>query len=363
MLPRRLVGIWMLGGCVILWVGSSTAVQALSEKDPDFRQPIFVSFFNAGMGSVLLFPKFWSWHRRKTGSRDRAAAYQVELQPTMQLTGTIGMLGLMSQCIFNASLLHTSVATNTVISSSSSVFTFVFSLVILHTPFSVLSFGAASLSFLGCMLVAREVPKDLRADAIHNTNMGNVEALTAAALFSLTSVSLQRVAARDFDTSAYMGLNGVCALMLAPVVLFLADRAGMEDFRLPSFRILLVLVLNALLGCVFANYLYTGALLRLSPLLANAGLSLSIPVSALVDQVFLGEHRFSAKWGIGAALSAAGVVLAAMDLQDEGLSACEKDKSEELQPLNLQEGDEDVDKAHADMVQRCLKTHDEIELP
>lgn len=349
---------------MILWVGSSTAVQAVSEKDPDFRQPIFVSFFNAGMGSVLLLPKFWSWRGRKaSSSSEMVAACQVELRPTARLTGTIGMLALMSQCIFNASLLHTSVATNTVISSSSSVFTFVLSLLILRSPFSVLSFGAASLSFLGCMIVAREVPKDLRAEAIHNTSAGNVEALTAAALFSLTSVSLQRLAARDFDTSAYMGLNGICALMLAPLVLFLADRAGMEDFRLPSLRILLVLILNALLGCVFANYLYTCALLRLSPLLANAGLSLSIPVSALVDQVFLGEHRFSAVWGMGAALSAGGVVLAALDLQDEALLAFDKDKSEELQPLCMEEGDEDADKADADMVRRCLSTRGEIELP
>merc|ERR1712061_456044 len=116
----------------------------------------------------------------------------------------------------------------------------------------------------------------------------------------------------------------------------------MEFFRQPSPTTLLSLTANALLGCTFANYLYTSALLLLSPIVANVCLSLSIPLSALADEVVLRQHRFSLEWFLGAALVTCGVVLASLDLKDSDASAKKTDKQlaqeEELHSL-LDHGD------------------------
>merc|ERR1712048_789176 len=102
-------------------------------------------------------------------------------------------------------------------------------------------------------------------------------------------------------------MNGLLALGLSPVLLYVAHTCGIECFRPPPPHTLLFLTANALLGSTFANYLYTSALLLLSPIVTSVCLSLSIPLSALADEVFLQQHRFSAGWAMGAGLVSCGV--------------------------------------------------------
>eukprot|EP00931_Biecheleriopsis_adriatica_P049881 TRINITY_DN28862_c0_g1_i1.p1 TRINITY_DN28862_c0_g1~~TRINITY_DN28862_c0_g1_i1.p1 ORF type:complete len:360 (-),score=74.06 TRINITY_DN28862_c0_g1_i1:25-1104(-) len=347
---KHLVGAGMLIGCLVLWVCSSVAVQVIAGQGANFKQPLFVTFLNSGMGITLLWPHAARWLTAKGQHLGKAG-----LSSTASLSATIGMLWLLSSCLYNFSLLQTSVATNTVLSSTSSVFTFMFALIILRSPFRFVALGAAVLSFSGCFVVAKQVPQDLVPKAIHTTQLGDALTLASAALFSLSSVLLQKFAPSDFDTSSFMGLNAVLSLTLAPPVLYVADALGCEAFRLPDLRVLCQLAANALFGCVFANYLYTSALLRLSPLLANAGLSLSIPISALVDEVLLGQHQFSTAWGLGAALASAGVVLAAFDLEAASVSEdMGKAHPEELQPLVRSQsgGGEDDDELSSAMIRR-----------
>merc|ERR1711865_1313351 len=166
----------------------------------------------------------------------------------------------------------------------------------------------------------------------------------SAAMFSLASVMLRRWAPEEFDTGFFMGMNGLLVLGLSPALLAGADCFGLESFQSPSAHTLGFLLLNALLGCTFANYLYTSALLLLSPLIATVCMSLSIPLSALTDEVLLQEHRFSAGWAAGAALVGTGVVLAAFDFTEPALEEQRADRkgaeAAELQSLLDAEGDE-----------------------
>eukprot|EP00445_Apocalathium_hangoei_P011333 CAMPEP_0203882448 /NCGR_PEP_ID=MMETSP0359-20131031/26670_1 /ASSEMBLY_ACC=CAM_ASM_000338 /TAXON_ID=268821 /ORGANISM="Scrippsiella Hangoei, Strain SHTV-5" /LENGTH=209 /DNA_ID=CAMNT_0050802497 /DNA_START=50 /DNA_END=675 /DNA_ORIENTATION=- len=208
------------------------------------------------------------------------------------------------------SLEYTSVATNTVISSSSSVFTFVFSLIICRDPFRWSSFVAAVLSLLGCSLVAAQAPQNVSKSAVTNSNFGDLLALVSAGMFALSSVLLRKHAPQDLDMNSYMGVTGLLALTAAPALLYTADAFAWERFVAPSPRVFAALTANALFGCTLANYFYNSALLLLSPLVANMCLSLSIPLSALTDEFVLGQHRFSAAWMVGASTVAAAVVVA-----------------------------------------------------
>lgn len=340
MIPRRALGFVMLGTTVVLWVSSSFLVQRIFEG-VHFEQPIFVTLFNSASSVSLLVPRLVCGPKTTT-SDARKGASATPILDVLRLSGTIGLLWLCAQWIFNVSLLYTSVATNTVLSSTSSVWTFVFSLLICHDPFRWLSFGAASLSFLGCAIVALQNPRSLNESAVANSMLGDGLALASAAMFALASVMLRRWAPEEFDTGFFMGMNGLLVLGLSPALLAGADCLGLEQFQYPSAHTLAFLALNALLGCTFANYLYTSALLLLSPLIATVCMSLSIPISALADELLLREHRFSAGWAAGAALVGSGVVLAAFDFTEPAPEAEDRNGAEaaELQSLLEAEGDE-----------------------
>lgn len=164
-------------------------------------------------------------------------------------------------------------------------------------------------------------------DAMANSLLGDLLALGSAAMFSLASVMLRKLAPAEFDIGFFMGVNGFLVLSVSPVVLVLVHVLGIEKFQAPGMWTLVFLAGNALLGCTLANYLYTSALLVLSPLAATVSMSLSIPVSALMDQVVLRNHTFSTGWAAGAALVGASVFLVALDSDpDEDLKAARDDR-------------------------------------
>lgn len=304
--PRsRILGFVMLFSTILLWVGSSAFVQTIFSGDLHYGKPLFVTLFNSATSAIWLLPRLVN----PTGTNRPLAS-------VAKLSATVGLLWLCSAVVFNLSLEYTSIATNTVLSSTSSVFTFLLSLLICNDTFRWSSLGASILSLLGCSVVAYQVPQNLRAGVVSNSGLGDALALASACMFALASVLLRRFAPDDLDLGSYMGITGLIALGLSPGVLCAAHLGGLEQFSLPTRNTLAALTVNAVFGCTLANYLYNSALLLLSPLVANICLSLSIPVSALMDEALLGQHRFSTGWAFGAAVTTAGAIVAAMDLGD-----------------------------------------------
>lgn len=306
---QHMLGFAMLTGTLFLWIASSVAVQTIFGGPVQFRKPMFLTLFNSATSTVLLLPRIFDARTAKTSLVSTISAVG-------SLSGTAGLIWLCSQFIFNISLLHTSVATNTVLSSTSSMFTFVFSLCICRDRFSWRTCGAATLSCLGCAVVAYQAPQNLQADAVTTSSFGDALALTSAALFALASVLLRKWALPEMDMSDYMGVNGLLSLVLAPGMLYAGHVCGIESFTAPSIRIVMALAVNAVVGSSFANYLYTRALMLLSPVVANMYMSLSIPLSALTDELLLGEHRFSLGWAMGASMACVAVFAAAFDMDE-----------------------------------------------
>jgi drug/metabolite transporter (DMT)-like permease len=186
------------------------------------------------------------------------------------------------------------------------------------------------------------------SSAVNNSVFGDVLTLASAALFALVSVMLRKVAPEGFDLSYFMGMNGLLAIGLSPGVLYVAHHWGVEHFRPPTADALLALTINAVLGSTCANYLYTSALLLLSPLVTTVCMSLSIPISAFTDELLMREHRFSTGWFIGASFVSASVVFAAFDLEaaPETSSSArgEAGEEEELKGLLEHEGSQDHDR-------------------
>jgi len=187
---KKAVGFAMLGGTVVLWVASSVLVQMVFEG-VHFEKPVFVTLFNSSMSVSFLIMRL----PMCAGSRaDDQAAKSVPFRSVLRLSSTLGLLWLCSQWAFNMSLVYTSVATNTVLSSTSSVFTFFFSIVICRDPFRWPSFCAAVFSFAGCTIVAIQAPSNISKDAVTNSSFGDVLVLVSSAMFAFVSVLLRKLA-------------------------------------------------------------------------------------------------------------------------------------------------------------------------
>lgn len=316
----------MLGAVVFLWVASSLLVQAIFE-DVKFEQPVFLTVFSASCSVSLLLPQIAKKGTIRVQDLDPSYGDLI-----LKLSGTLGLLWMAASWAFNTSLLHTSVATNTVLSSCSSIFTFLFSLAICGDPFRWWSFCAVISSFVGCTVVSLQSPENISKNAVSNTLAGDGLAVLAAALYALVSVMLKKFAPDELDVSLFFGYNGLFAIVLSPFLISAAHFSGVETYRSPSWRTISCLALNALLGSSLANYLWGSAMLLLSPLVATIGLSISIPLSAFADEVLMQEHSFGVGWACGASLVFMGVILAALDLGPEDIAKDRKDE-QELQAL------------------------------
>jgi len=344
-LRRTTLGFAMIAGTLLLWVASSVATQAIFGPAEHYQKPLFISLFNCASMMCLLLPYMCC-----PGRGGKGPGLITSLAAVAPLSATLGMLWLTAQWIYNLSLAHTSLASNTVLSSTSTAFTFIFSLMILKDSFRWLSFGAAILSFVGCSVVAISTPRSISRSAVANTEDGDILALLSAAMFSLNSVLLTRVAPEHgVDMGHFLGMNGILALILAPVLLYIADSTGAEPFRMPNSETVVVLTMNAILGSTIASYLYASSLQLLSPLVANVCLSLSIPLSAVTDATLLKQHKFTAEWGAGATITVVGVICAAIDfggapdadvsLNGKGDDRGENGESSELESLLENEDD------------------------
>lgn len=250
----------------------------------------------------------------------------------VRLSLSIGSLWLLAQWLYNLSLAHTDLATNTVLSSTSSIFTLCFSVLLNRDNLRWLSILAALISFVGCMIVVAQSPSGDARLAVGTSSLGYALAIFSAAMSSLASVLFQKHCPAGLDPSMFMATNGVLAGLFSPLLLYALHRLSLESFHVPTAETLIFLCANAIMGSTLAMYLYTRALLLLSPLVANICLTLSIPTAALTDGI-MKRHSFSIGWMFGASIMALGALFAAMDLERVEREILETAEVAELESL------------------------------
>jgi solute carrier family 35 protein F5 len=139
---RHVIGVGMLMIVVVLWVSSSVITQRIFLNE-SFDAPFFLTYFNTAVFITYLIPKLVSKALQK---RQHASDYaqvdaDVQSHTDRQLTWKEVFRHSIVFCpiwftmnyLFNLSLDKTSVASNTIMSSTSSLFTLAFSACLLKT--------------------------------------------------------------------------------------------------------------------------------------------------------------------------------------------------------------------------------------
>lgn len=254
-----------------------------------------------------------------TEGSDGAESSLLSNRPTVSARGGVGSrvklhtrlalqfapMWLIANWTFNASLCRscgtgTSVSNSTLLSASSSVFTFVFSIMFLGDAFSPLKMLCALLNLGGvALLVLNDGSSD---DGGSPMLAGDLMAVFSAACMAGYSVQLKRMlpaqqAEAENGEKVVMpmlfGFLGVAAaviclpLFFAAIALKCKGWSNLELLQELMSRphIFGALTINGLLGTVLSDLLWARAVVLTSPLVANLGIGFTIPLAFAVDYV------------------------------------------------------------------------------
>ncbi|KAK6435715.1 hypothetical protein LTR95_008101 [Oleoguttula sp. CCFEE 5521] len=378
---RRAVGLLLLGCTVFLWTTSNFLASTIF-ADQTYSKPYFVTYFNTAFFILPLVPillhkaykrpeDFTQWRHDirsiftrvqppqlrlseddedmstsqtlllgsepsesfSIDSIDRAkSAQSISTKPSAQLslheTSRLALEFCLLWFAANYSvppcLSYTTVASSTILTSTSSVFTLLFGALFRVETFTIRKCLAVFASLAGIALISSIDFSGENNDADHRGDfpkkapweiaLGDGLALLSAVLYGLYAVFMK---SRIRDESRvnmplFFGLVGLFNVLLLWPGFFVLHCTGVEIFEMPpTGRVLGIIMANSVASLV-SDVAWAYAVLLTSPIVVTVGLSLTIPLS-LVGQVVLNGQTTGALYWVGAVI----VVLSFVFVQEE----------------------------------------------
>lgn len=296
------LGLIFLGCVIILWVLSSFLLNDLFELGT-YSKPFLITWFNTAAFSLYLIPYFWNKGARSkdnktdvTSDDDDEVLFSaghedkppLTFRETVQLSFWFSILWFTSNFFNNASLLFTSVSSQTILSSTSSFFTIMIGYFLKMESLNNTKVVSLLISFIGVLCVTVNDDPQTTSDPLQSIFVGDILALLGAVCYGIYSILLKLKVGDDsrVDMTLFFGFVGVFNTILLWPSLILVNRLGYETFALPpTSHIWMVLLFNCFISFL-ADFLWARAMLLTSPLTVTVGLCLTIPVAMLCDIIF-----------------------------------------------------------------------------
>ncbi|KAJ3737103.1 hypothetical protein DFJ43DRAFT_1049205 [Lentinula guzmanii] len=334
------IGISLLLVVVFLWTTSNYVTQDLFQDG--YEKAFFVTYLNTASFTLYLLPflvKFclkkstvtWSFMKAKD-VRYRSAEYDPldsedayvdeddyveghhherrlsessELPPltvreTANLAFVFCFIWFTANWTLNASLDYTSVASATILSSTSGFFTLGIGRVFKVETLTPAKIGAVFISFVGVILVALSdssqtstesdnlISTSIFASTRHS--LGDFLAVFSAVFYSFYVILLKvRIRSESrIDMKLFFGFVGLYNIISCWPIGIILHLTGVERFELPSSDKAVGALLVNMAITWSSDYLYVLAMLKTTPLVVTIGLSLTIPL-AVVGDFFLSK--------------------------------------------------------------------------
>lgn len=346
---RWTLGLLMLGLVIILWVLSSFLINLIFEDD-SYRKPFFITYINTAAFIFYLFPTAKAVvvnykdtgranvHRELimeeegTGSDSNRSVdmtsplltnleagthanqkKRLTLYETIKLSAEFCILWFTANLVTNASLAFTSVASQTILSTTSSFFTLFIGAIFHVESLSKSKVLGSFISFVGIIMVTKSDSHQRYqrhiADVSGDDNdavqvlIGNLLALAGAVLYGVYSTLLKREVGDEtrVNMKIFFGFVGLFNLLFLWPSLIVLDFFGWEPFSLPKDpKVVVIIFVNCLITFV-SDFCWAKAMLLTSPLTVTVGLSITIPLAMFGDVIF--KHKtMSALYLFGATL-------------------------------------------------------------
>ena len=346
---RWTLGLLMLVLVIILWVLSSFLINLIFEDD-SYRKPFFITYINTAAFIFYLFPTAKAVvvnykdtgranvHRELimeeegTGSDSNRSVdmtsplltnleagthanqkKRLTLYETIKLSAEFCILWFTANLVTNASLAFTSVASQTILSTTSSFFTLFIGAICHVESLSKSKVLGSFISFVGIIMVTKSDSHQRYqrhiADVSGDDNdavrvlVGNLLALAGAVLYGVYSTLLKREVGDEtrVNMKIFFGFVGLFNLLFLWPSLIVLDFFGWEPFSLPKDpKVVVIIFVNCLITFV-SDFCWAKAMLLTSPLTVTVGLSITIPLAMFGDVIF--KHKtMSALYLFGATL-------------------------------------------------------------
>ncbi|WOL12015.1 thiamine-repressible mitochondrial transport protein THI74-like [Canna indica] len=194
-----------------------------------------------------------------------------------------------AQLSFNISLKYTTVTSNTILSSTSSLFTFLVALAFLGETFTWLKLISVLLCMGGTIIVSLADSNTAVSAIATNPLLGDILSLLSAGLYAVY-ITLIRKKLPDEEkgegqasTAQFLGFIGLFNLFIFLPVALLLNFTRLEPFHKLSWNQFGLIVGKGLMDNVLSDYLWVKATQLTTTTVATAGLSIQVPIAAVVD--------------------------------------------------------------------------------
>jgi len=205
---------------------------------------------------------------------------------------------------------YTSVASSTILTSTSSIWTLVFGAAVRVESFTFKKLIGVLASLAGIILIstvdlAGKDNDDNRGNFPHKTQgeiaIGDTMAFGSALMYGLyTVVMKKRIGNEDrVNMPLFFGLVGLFNVVFLWPGFLILHFTGVETFQFPPTGKIWTIVLLNSASSFLSDYCWAYAMLLTTPLVVTVGLSMSIPLS-LIGQMILSAQYSSALYWVGA---------------------------------------------------------------
>lgn len=362
-IARRTLGILLLMITVVLWTASNFLASFIF-ADNTYSKPYFVTYINTSFFAISLVPIFLNIaHKQGYSSlrnafsrscqgysrapqedapksmdaeeRSESSAHllgtdeeglphpnisdKAEIEPiltvyeTAKLSLEFCLLWFIANYLIAACLQYTTVASSTILTSTSSIWTLVFGTMFRVEKFSARKLIGVLASLTGIVLISMvdlsSDNEDNRGDFPYKSQgeiaLGDTMAFLSAVMYGIYAVVMKkRIGNEDrVNMPLFFGLVGLFNVLLLWPGFVVLHFTGVETFELPPTGKVWSIVLINSISSLVSDFCWAYAMLLTTPLVVTVGLSLTIPLS-LIGQIMLSSQYSSAMYWVGA-----GVVL------------------------------------------------------
>lgn len=364
---RRTLGIFLLLVTVGLWT-SSNFLTSYIFADNTYSKPYFVTYFNTSFFAISLIPIFWRishqhgfshirtsiaefWQQGKTsytaigskfgGDEDDAEdpmsashsrlLVDNDVGPALSLSGDprpqdemlsvsetawlsleFCFLWFAANYLVAACLEYTSVASSTILTSTSSIWTLIFGALVRVEHFSYKKLIGVLASLSGIVLISsvdlsRKDNDDHRGNFPHKSQgeiaLGDAMAFGSAVMYGIYAVVMKKRIGNEDRVSMplFFGLVGLFNVIFLWPGFIILHFTKVETFALPpTSKVWMVILMNSASSFI-ADYCWAYAMLLTTPLLVTVGLSMTIPLS-LIGQMVISKQYSSVLYWVGAVI-------------------------------------------------------------
>ncbi|KAF2292632.1 hypothetical protein GH714_026131 [Hevea brasiliensis] len=206
----------------------------------------------------------------------------------------------LAQLTFNLSLKYTTVTSNTILSTASSLFTFLVSLAFLGEKFTWVKLVSVLLCMAGTIIVSLGDSKTGLSAIASNPLLGDFLALISAGLYSVYITLIRLKLPYDDDDgksgqasmAQFLGFLGLFNLFIFLPIPLILDFTMLEPFNMITWKQFGLIIGKGLLDNVLSDYLWAKAVLLTTTTVATAGLTIQVPLAAIIDSLTGNAPRF-----------------------------------------------------------------------